>query len=43
MVRQKATCDVPKCKSVAWGIGIQLYCLRHTQEIISEKLVVRNV
>ena len=35
---QKERCDVRGCKRVVWGISLQLYCKRHTEEIFSERL-----
>ena len=35
---QKEQCQVPGCKRVAWGISLQLYCKRHTEEIFSARL-----
>ena len=38
MSAQKERCDVRGCKRVVWGIGLQFYCLLHTQELFSERL-----
>ena len=38
MSTQKERCQVRGCKGVAWGIGFQLYCKRHTEGIFSERL-----